>query len=104
LNFAEASHLICAAASKFSAGDIFKATELATRATQCSEGSISEAYYNLGGYLLVQRRYKESRDCIRRALEIEPDYEIAKDRLDDIESVLLLQHTETVPIHILPTP
>jgi tetratricopeptide (TPR) repeat protein len=62
----------------------------------------SVLYYNLGGYLLVQRYYEDARDCFRRALEIDPDYEIVRERLSDMESVLLLQHIESAPIHLLP--
>jgi tetratricopeptide (TPR) repeat protein len=102
LNPLEAAHLIFAASATYRSGDVSKAIDLAARATKCTEGPIYEAYYNWGGYLLVQRRYQEALDCFRRALEIDPDYEIAKQRLNDIESILLLQHTETVPIHLLP--
>jgi tetratricopeptide (TPR) repeat protein len=103
LNPSEAAHLIFAAAATFRSGDISTAIDLASRATKCGDGSNSEAYYNLGGYLLVQRHYEDARDCFRRALEIDPDYEIARERLNDMESVLMLQHAESVPIHLLPT-
>ena len=104
LDPSEASPLICAATVMLRAGDIPKAIELATQATQCGEGPIDEAYFNLGGYFLIQRRYEEARNCYMRALEIDPEYEWAKHRLEDVERVLLLRHTESVPIHLLPGP
>jgi tetratricopeptide (TPR) repeat protein len=34
------------------------------------------------------QRYQEAGDCYRKALELDPDYEIAKERLNDVELIL----------------
>lgn len=44
----------------------------------------------LGGYLLAERRCEEARGCYVRALEIDPEYELAKKRLADVERILAL--------------
>jgi tetratricopeptide (TPR) repeat protein len=87
----DATHLIFAGCAAFQAGRTEEAIELATRATQCRKGCIDEAYYNLGGYLLALRRYDEARDCYLSALEIDPEYKIAKTRLEDVSRILALE-------------
>lgn len=47
-----------------------------------------EAYFNLGGVLLAQKRYEEAAQCYRKALELDPEYKLAKIRLADVEAVL----------------
>ncbi len=87
-----ATHLVYAASVAFRRGDLHRAEELARKATSCREGSFEEAYCNLGGYLLTQRRYMEARDCYLRALEIDPAYAIAKKNLADAELAMTLQN------------
>lgn len=84
----DATYLIYAGAVVFRIGEIDRAQDLAKQATECSKGCIEEAWFNLGGYLLSARRYQEAADCYRRALEIDPDYEIAKERLADVELII----------------
>lgn len=83
-----ATYLIFAGSVAFRRGDIERAQTLAKQATETSEGSIDEAFFNLGSYLLSARRYRESAECYRKALEIDPDYDIAKERLSDVELIL----------------
>jgi tetratricopeptide (TPR) repeat protein len=54
------------------------------RATQCAEGCIEEAWYNLGLILRAQERFDEAANCLRQALAIDPDYEIARQALRDV--------------------
>jgi len=84
----DATYLIYAGSVAFRRGDIFRAEELARRALKCPEGCLDEAHFNLGGYLLAQKRYEEARDSYLRALEIDPDYSIAKVRLADVERLI----------------
>lgn len=84
----DATYLIYAASAAFRRGDIERAESLARQATGCTDGSIDEAWFNLGGYLLSAKRYSEAADCYRRALEIDPDYDIAHERLRDVELIL----------------
>jgi len=84
----DATHLIYAGSVAFGAGSVTRAENYARKAIECPEGCIDEAYYNLGGYLLSMQRYQEAGDCYRKALELDPDYEIAKERLNDVELIL----------------
>ena len=90
----DATYLIYAGSAAFALGDITRAESLARKALECSEGCIDEAYFNLGGYLLVQKKYDEARRCYVHALEIDPDYEIAKDRLEDLDRLLKYKKAE----------
>lgn len=85
---ANATHLIYAASAAFSQGELERAVELSRKAIECPEGCIDEALYNLGGYLLAQQNYFEAIDCYHRALEIDPDYRVAKHNLEDAEKVV----------------
>ena len=84
----EATFLIFAGSCAFRQGEIIRAEEFARQATQCERGAIEEAFYNLGGYLSCQKRYQEALDCYERALEIDPEYKIAAERLEDIRKVI----------------
>ena len=84
----DATYLIYAGSVAFRRGDLDRAKELARKAMTCPEGCVDEAYFNLGGYLLTQGNYQEARDCYRKALEIDPDYAMAKTRLADVEGVI----------------
>ena len=84
----DATYLIYAGSAAFARGDVKHAEDLARKALDCSEGCIDEAYFNLGGCLLAQKEYDEARRCYIRALEIDPDYQIAKDRLEDVDCLL----------------
>lgn len=50
----------------------------------CPEGCIDEAYHNLGLILRAQGRLREAADCFRRAIELDPEYDNAKEALDDV--------------------
>ena len=84
----EATFLIFAGSCAFRQGHISRAAELARRATTCGKGAIDEAFHNLGGYLSCMKRFSEAQDCYKRATEIDPDYEAAFQRLEDIRRVL----------------
>ena len=84
----DATYLIYAGSVAFRRGDINRAQKLAGKAADCSDGCLDEAWFNLGGYLLSAKRYGDAADCYRKALEIDPDYEIARERLEDVELIL----------------
>ncbi|MDQ3621122.1 MAG: tetratricopeptide repeat protein [Verrucomicrobiota bacterium] len=87
----DATYLIYAGSVAFRCGDISGAEQFARKAIKCTEGCIDEAYFNLGGYLLSQKRYAEARDCYLQALAIDRDYRLAKARLTDVERILNYQ-------------
>lgn len=92
----DATYLIYAGSAAFSSGDLDRSAAFARQAIQCSEGCIDEAYFNLGGHLLAKRQYHEAAECYRKALEIDPDYEVAKKRLIDVNHILEHQGTNSL--------
>lgn len=84
----DADYMSYAAAVAFRMGNIDRAQKLASQATDCPEGCVDEAWYNLGGYLLSDKRYHDAADCYRKALEIDPNYRLAKERLEDVELII----------------
>jgi tetratricopeptide (TPR) repeat protein len=96
----DATYLIYAGSVAFRRGDIPRAEELGRKAISCSEGCLDEAYFNLGGCLLAQRRYVEARDCYLRSLEIDPEYSIAKKRLADVERVIATQGEQVMDANL----
>jgi tetratricopeptide (TPR) repeat protein len=63
------------------------------RALECPEGCLEEAYFNLGGILLGQRKYSEAIECYQEALQIDSKYKIAKERLDDAKLAQLVANS-----------
>jgi tetratricopeptide (TPR) repeat protein len=84
----DATYLIYASSVASKKGDLERAIRLARKATECPEGRVDEAYFNLGGCFLSTQQYREAAGCYRKALEIDPDYDIAKERLADVTLIL----------------
>jgi tetratricopeptide (TPR) repeat protein len=63
-------------------------------ALTCREGCFDETYLNLGFVLRAQERYEEALSCFEQALELDPDYEEAKEACADIRSVLRLRRKD----------
>jgi len=80
----EASFLIFAGSVSFRLGRLSDAEEFARKGTACTEGYPQEAWYNLGGYMAAQQRYDEALTCYEKAIEIDPEYEIAIDRRHEL--------------------
>ena len=97
LDPADATFLIFAGSAAFQAGDIEKAEKYARKAILCEKGFIDEAYFNLGGYLLSQRRYSEAKECYLKALDIDSEYDLAKERLEDVERIINFSPNQ--PVH-----
>lgn len=85
----DATYLIYAGVVASRRGDLELALDLHTRASRCPEGCIDEAHFNRGGKLLALKRYEEAAEAFREALRLDPDYEIAKERLEDVERILV---------------
>jgi tetratricopeptide (TPR) repeat protein len=54
------------------------------RGTQCPEGHVDEAHYNLGLVLRSLERFEEARAHFERALELDPSDENARTALSDV--------------------
>ncbi len=83
-----ADYLVYAGHVSSKAGALQRAEGYYRRAAECREGAFEEVWFNLGGVLLGQERYREARDCYCKALSIDPKYRIAKKRLKDVELLL----------------
>lgn len=84
----DATYLIYAGGAAACQGDIYRALDLYSQASRCPEGCIDEAHFNRGGKLLALKRYEEAAEAYREALRLDPDDEIAKKRLEDVERIL----------------
>jgi tetratricopeptide (TPR) repeat protein len=75
------------------AGDLEAAEAPLRKATQCKRGFIDEAYLNLGLVLRSQGRFTEAAECLRKALELDPDGDAAggtRAALEDVERIIRL--------------
>lgn len=86
----DATYHIFLADNAFKFGFLKQAEKHFRHALKCSEGSVDEAYFNLGSIMLGRGNYAEAIKCYREALEIDPKYKIAKKRLEDAELALLM--------------
>lgn len=100
LDRTEATPLVFAASAAFHDGNLDRAQQLCEKAIDCPKGPIDEAWHNLGGYLLAERRYEDAAECYARSLEIAPENEFAEGRQQDVELILAHlqdgQHAEPV--------
>jgi len=80
----DAGFLIYMASVICKQGDVSRAEKVIRKAIACSRGAREEAYYNLGGYLLMQCKYEEAHESYRKALAIDPTYSEAQNRLEDL--------------------
>jgi len=87
----DATYLIYAGVAAMGRGDLVKAEALFTGAAGCREGAVHEAHLNLGIVMMVQRRYAEAALCLRRALNVDPEYERASRVLAEVERILQLE-------------
>jgi len=88
LNPDDATYLIYAGAAAMRRGDFTTAELRLNQAITCTEGCIDEAYFNLGGCHLAQRRIHHARECYLKALAIDPVYKAARDRLEDLDLLI----------------
>lgn len=56
------------------------------RATCCTEGAIDEGWFNLGATQRDLGKVMEAASSFRRALALDPDYELAREELASLES------------------
>lgn len=84
----DASYLILIGSTYMKQGNLEKAEKYQRLAITLTEGCIEEAYFNLGGVLLAKEQYIEARKCYLKALDIDPDYGLAKKWLNDLEATI----------------
>jgi len=69
-------------------GHMEEAEAVLRRGMTFEEPTQDELFYNLGQSLRSQRRYAEALECYERALELDPDYDLARTPKEDVERVL----------------
>ncbi len=90
----EATPLIYLGSAHFRNNDVGKAEIAARKAVLCAKGAIDEAHYNLGCYLMSQNKLKEARLNFELAINLDPEYKIAKERLNDLKEMAKLSNPE----------
>lgn len=94
LDCEEATFLIFAGLLQFRLGATDKAIKTLSAATKCTEGSIDEAYYNLGVVYLARADYEAASLSFEEALMLDPKYGEARRALTDIRSALKVRASE----------
>ncbi len=69
-------------------GKLREAEIIHRRVTQCIDGCIDEAYHNLGLVLRGQGRLKESLECFAAALQMDADFQVAREAFDDVTAAI----------------
>jgi len=52
---------------------------------------LDEAYGNLAGYLVAQKRYQEAKVCYEKVVSLDADNDHAREWIEDLNKVLKLQ-------------
>ncbi len=87
----EASFLIFLGSTHFRNNNVFDAEIAARKAVLCSKGALDEAHYNLGCYLMSQNELEEAETNFRKAINLDPGYKLAKERLRDLSGLAKLR-------------
>lgn len=82
-----AGPLIHLGSAHLEAGDLELSETTFHRATEATEGAISEAHFNLARALVSQRRHGEAREALERALEMDPAYDPARVLLEELDEL-----------------
>jgi tetratricopeptide (TPR) repeat protein len=69
-------------------GRLDEAEEVLARGTRCVDGEISEVYCNLDLVQRGRRDYLSALESLRQALQVDPEYALARRALADVERVL----------------
>ena len=69
-------------------GRLEEAEGIHRRGSECSDGPTDEAFYNLGLVQRARRDYFGALASFRRAVELDPDYEEAREAIRDVEALL----------------
>ena len=74
-------------------GRLEEALEVHREGTRCVGECVDEAWGNIGLILRAFERYDEAVEAFERAIELDPDYDLAKKELADCREALELQRT-----------
>jgi tetratricopeptide (TPR) repeat protein len=74
-------------------GRYHEAEQVYRRATTCASGAVDEAWLNLGYVMRATERFTDALGCFRRAVRIDPCYEIAKEAIDDVRAAVAFRES-----------
>ena len=87
-------HLGCFYARR---GRLAEAETVHRQGTLCKKGFVDEAYYNLGLVLRAQERFEEALACFQRALEMDPQYKVARVATRDVKGAAAMLRSPPGP-------
>ena len=75
----------------FRRGDLVLAEHVLRQGILCTGECVDESYLNLGGVLVAQARYEAAAECYQKAIELDPEYKLAKLRLRDVKKIIKIK-------------
>ena len=87
----EGEYLVFAAQAAFQQGEVARAEYLIREAIAIGGEVLDEAYGNLAGYLVAQKRYQEAKVCYEKVVSLDTDNDHAREWIEDLNKVLKLQ-------------
>jgi tetratricopeptide (TPR) repeat protein len=72
-------------------GEFAMAREWLNRALECPEGDFDEAHFNIGSTYLCERNYQKAIEHYQKAITLDPNYDIAWERLADAKRALQIR-------------
>ncbi|MGJ8696692.1 MAG: tetratricopeptide repeat protein [Verrucomicrobiaceae bacterium] len=94
LDDSDDENLINAAAMAFQRGEAAKAEFLIREAIALGGEGVIEARFALGGYLVAQERYEEATRCYETVVKLDPENELAREWLADLNFREVLSRPE----------
>ncbi|HWY51382.1 MAG TPA: tetratricopeptide repeat protein [Chthoniobacterales bacterium] len=73
-------------------GEFAAAREWLNRAFDCPEGDFDEAHFNIAGAYLSEQNYPKAIEHYQKAITLDPNYDIAFERLADAKRALEIRH------------
>ncbi len=83
--------IIYRAALERRVGEFGAAREWLNRALECPEGDFDEAHFNIGNTYLCEGNYPKAIEHYQKAITLDPNYDIAWERLADAKRALELR-------------
>ena len=85
------NHEACRRQERSQQGDYEKAKVLHQSALECEKGYFCEAHHNLGLIYRAEENYNKAYEHFLKAIEIDPDYKVAVEVLEDVEKAIQLK-------------
>ena len=90
LNPEDATGYVFLGAAQARQGKLKEAEATHREGIGCSDDAVDESFHNLGLVLRGQGRLEEVAECFRAAIKIDPEYDVAVEALEDVETAMQL--------------